>query len=155
MLRPLAFVASIGLSLVVGCAAPAEEDVGEGQGASSTGTSSSGGASREPAPIADMAEAQTRFKAAKCLMCHGFERKVIGPSFRTIADDYAARLAKRSTEREKAGLREQMVSKYVKSVTRGSQWNWDLNGIPMPANTEVSEAEARRLVEFVLDLPAP
>lgn len=154
MLRSLALVASFSLSLVVGCAAPTEEDVGEGQGAS-TGTASSGEASREPGPIADMAEAQVRFKASKCLMCHGFERKVLGPSFRTIADDYAARLAKRTTEREKAGLREQTVTKYVKSVRGGSQYNWNLNGLPMPANPDVSEAEARRLVDFVLDLPAP
>lgn len=157
MLNRSVLAASLGLSLLVGCAALPEEEVGEGQGAATTSSSSSSGGTgaREAAPIATMAEAQDRFAEAKCLQCHGFEKKVVGPSFRTLAKDYADRLAKRSTTREKDALREQMITRYVKSVTRGSQWNWELSGVPMPANTEVTSAEARRLIEFVLDLPAP
>lgn len=154
MLPRLAFLCSIALSLVVGCAAQQGEDFGEGQSAV-TGPSSGRASRSEATPIADMDEAKARFGAARCLTCHGFERKLVGPSFRTLADDYAERESKRPTEREKAGLREQMITRYVKSVTEGSQWKWELSGVPMPPNPDVSETEARRLIEFVLDLPTP
>lgn len=69
-----------------------------------------------------------------CLACHAIDAKRIGPSFKDVAAKYA--------DDKKA------VATLAAKVRKGGGGVW--GSIPMPANTQVSDAEAKKLVEWVL-----
>jgi cytochrome c len=145
--RTLAATLGLGVGFALAaCAAPAgEEDVGDSEGASSASTP--GTAASAPAPIRTQAEADARFREAKCLQCHAFERKVLGPSFRAVADVMASSPSSRATK----------IERLTRSVTKGSVGNWQVLGtgaVPMPANERISAAEAKELVTWIVDLAA-
>ena len=71
-----------------------------------------------------------------CLACHNVDKKVVGPSFKEIAQKYAG----------KKGADAQLVTKVLKGG--GGVWGT----MPMPANPQVSEAEAKQLVKWILTL---
>jgi len=73
-------------------------------------------------------------KSKNCLACHAPERKLVGPSFKEIAERYKD---DKSAE-----------SKLITKTMRGSSGAWGL--VPMPANPQVSETEAKQLVEWIL-----
>lgn len=73
-------------------------------------------------------------KAKNCMTCHAIGNKVIGPSFKDVAAKYAGQ--------------KDAEDKLVQKVLKGGGGVW--GAIPMPANTQVSEAEARTLVKWVL-----
>lgn len=75
-------------------------------------------------------------KAKNCMACHSVTNKVLGPSFKDVAGRYAAQ----------KGAEDKLVQK----VMKGSSNSW--GAIPMPANPQVSEAEARTLVKWILTL---
>ena len=135
----------VGLALSA-CAAPgAEEDVGDSEGASRA--SAAGKPASASAPIRTQAEADARFGEAKCLQCHAFERKVLGPSFRAVADVTASSPSSRATK----------IELLTRSVAKGSVGNWQLfatGAVPMPANEQISAAEAKELVTWIVDLAA-
>jgi len=74
-------------------------------------------------------------KAKNCLSCHEIDRKVVGPAYKDIATKYAGQNA---------------VSKLTTKVMKGGSGAWGV--IPMPANPQVSQAEAETLVKWVLSL---
>lgn len=69
-----------------------------------------------------------------CMACHAVDKKVIGPSFKDVA-------AKYSGDKD-------APAKLVTKVIKGGAGAW--GQIPMPANPQVSEAEAKQLVAWVL-----
>ena len=69
-----------------------------------------------------------------CLACHAVDAKRIGPNFKEVAAKYA--------DDKKA------VTALATKVRKGGGGVWGT--IPMPANTQVSEAEAKKLVEWIL-----
>lgn len=71
-----------------------------------------------------------------CLACHNVDKKVVGPAFKDIAKKYAG----------KKGADAMLVTK----VTKGGGGVWGT--MPMPANPQVSEAEAKQLVKWILTL---
>lgn len=73
-------------------------------------------------------------KAKNCLACHAADKKVVGPSYKDIAAKYA---------KDKDA-----VAKLAKKIREGGVGNW--GQIPMPANPQVSEAEAQTLARWVL-----
>lgn len=73
-------------------------------------------------------------RAKNCMSCHTAERKVIGPSFKDIAARY----------RNQEGAEGLLAGKILK----GGSGVW--GPVPMPANTQVSEADARKLAAWVL-----
>ena len=75
-------------------------------------------------------------KSKNCLACHSVDVKVLGPAYKYVAKKYAGQ----------KDAEEKLVQKVLK-VGSGS-WG----AIPMPANTQVTEAEARTLVKWVLSL---
>lgn len=75
-------------------------------------------------------------KAKNCMSCHAVGSKLIGPSYKDVAAKYAG----------DAGAENRLVQK----VMKGGSGVW--GPVPMPANTQVSEAEARTLVKWVLSL---
>ena len=72
----------------------------------------------------------------RCNACHALERKLIGPSFREIARRYAGAAS--------------MVEPLASKIRQGGGGAW--GAIPMTANPQVSETEARALARWVLEL---
>lgn len=81
---------------------------------------------------ADQALAQSK----NCMACHSVDKKVVGPAFKDIAKKFG----------NQAGAADMLAQKIVK----GSSGVW--GPVPMPANTQVSEAEAKTLANWVLSL---
>lgn len=83
--------------------------------------------------MADMALATSK----NCMACHAVATKMVGPSYKDVATKYAADA--------------DAVKKLAVSIQKGStpgKGNW--GPVPMPANTQVSEAEATKLAAWVL-----
>jgi cytochrome c len=88
------------------------------------------GASNAALANADLA------KAKNCMACHSVQNKVVGPAFKDVAAKYAGQ----------KGAEDKLVQKVLKGG--GGVWGT----VPMPPNTQVSEAEARTLVKWILSL---
>ena len=73
-------------------------------------------------------------KAKNCTACHALDKKVIGPNFKEIAAKYAS---------DKGA-----VARLVGKVRQGGSGTW--GQIPMPANPQVSAAEAETLVKWIM-----
>ena len=75
-------------------------------------------------------------KAKNCMACHSVDAKVVGPAYKDVAKKYAG---DKTAE-----------AKLVQKVLKGGGGTW--GAMAMPANTQVSEAEAHTLVKWVLSL---
>jgi cytochrome c len=73
-------------------------------------------------------------KAKNCLACHAVATKLVGPAYKDVAAKYAG-------QKDAEG-------KLVTKVMKGGSGVW--GAVPMPANPQVSEAEAKTLVKWVL-----
>jgi cytochrome c len=73
-------------------------------------------------------------KSKNCLACHSVNAKLVGPAYKDVAAKYAGQ----------KGAEDKLVQK----VMKGGAGVWGT--VPMPANPQVSEAEARSLVKWVL-----
>src|SRR5471032_3369807 len=73
-------------------------------------------------------------KAKNCLACHAVSTKVVGPAYKDVAAKYAGQ----------KGSEDKLVAK----VMKGGSGVW--GAVPMPANAQVSQAEAHTLVKWVL-----
>ena len=80
--------------------------------------------------MADMALA----KSKNCMACHAADKKLVGPSYKAVAEKYAG----------DAGAADKLAAKIVK----GGSGVW--GAIPMPANPQVSAAEAKTLAAWIL-----
>lgn len=69
-----------------------------------------------------------------CVACHAPDRKLVGPSYQAVAKKYAGDA--------------EAVSKLINSIRVGGAGRW--GPIPMPAQPNLSEAEAKTLAEWVL-----
>ncbi len=73
-------------------------------------------------------------KKKNCMACHQAEQKVIGPSYKDVAAKYAGQ--------------NDAVAKLSQKVTKGGAGVW--GPVPMPANPQVSDAEAKQLVQWIM-----
>ena len=73
-------------------------------------------------------------KAKNCMTCHAIDTKLVGPAYKDVAKKYAG---DKTAE-----------AKLVQKVIKGGSGTWGV--VPMPANAQVSEAEAKTLVKWVL-----
>ena len=71
-----------------------------------------------------------------CTACHAVDKKVIGPAFKDVAAKYAGD--------------KEAVDKLAKKVQKGGTGVWGT--AVMPANPQVSDAEAKELVTWILGL---
>ncbi|MBX3624648.1 MAG: c-type cytochrome [Rhizobacter sp.] len=71
-----------------------------------------------------------------CMACHAVDKKVVGPSYQDVAAKYAGQ--------------KDAVDKLSQKVVKGGAGVW--GPVPMPANTAVSDAEAKQLVTWILSL---
>jgi len=82
----------------------------------------------------DMAQGEALAKAKNCLACHAIDKKVVGPAYQDVAKKY-----KGDKDAE---------AKLIKKVKEGGAGVW--GPIPMPPNAQVSDADIKTLVEWVL-----
>ncbi|MEW6099007.1 MAG: c-type cytochrome [Pseudomonadota bacterium] len=69
-----------------------------------------------------------------CMACHAVDKKLVGPSYKDVAAKYAGQ--------------KDAVDKLAQKVLKGGSGAW--GQVPMPANPQVSEAEAKQLVQWIL-----
>ncbi len=72
--------------------------------------------------------------AKNCMACHAVEKKLVGPSYKDIAVRYAGQ--------------KDAVDKLANKIIKGGSGVW--GPVPMPANAQVNDAEAKRLAAWVL-----
>lgn len=83
------------------------------------------------APVfADQALATTK----NCMACHAMDKKLVGPSYKDVAAKYAG---------DKAA-----VEKLAGKIMKGGSGIW--GAVPMPANAQVTDAEAKTLAAWVM-----
>ncbi len=82
-----------------------------------------------------MANLQLAQKSA-CMGCHAVDKPVVGPAFKDVAKKY--------------NKQKDAEAKLVKKVLKGGGGVWGNN--MMPANNQVSEADAKVLVKWILTL---
>lgn len=81
---------------------------------------------------ADLALAQSR----NCMSCHAVDKKVVGPAFKEVAARYA----------NDKGAADRLAAK----IQKGGGGSW--GAVAMPANSQVSPEEAKKLATWVLSL---
>lgn len=75
-------------------------------------------------------------KSKNCLACHAADRKLVGPSYKDIAKKYAGDA--------------KAVDMLATKIQKGGAGVW--GAIPMPANPQVSDAEAKKLSAWILGM---
>lgn len=70
------------------------------------------------------------------MSCHTVEKKVVGPAFKDVSIKYANR--------------KDAATQLSQKIVKGGGGVW--GPVPMPANAQVSETEARRLSQWILGL---
>ncbi len=73
-------------------------------------------------------------KSKNCTSCHALNRKLVGPSYDDVAKKYAGQ--------------KDVADKLALKIRQGGAGVWGV--LPMPANRQVNEAEARALVDWIL-----
>ncbi len=74
--------------------------------------------------------------AKNCMACHAVDKKLVGPSYKEVAAKYAGQ--------------KDAVDKLAAKIQKGGSGVW--GPVPMPANAQVNEAEAKKLAAWVLTL---
>src|SRR5690349_5873350 len=72
--------------------------------------------------------------AKNCMACHAVDKKLVGPAYKEVAAKYAGQ--------------KDAVDKLAVKIQKGGAGVW--GPVPMPANTQVNEAEAKKLAAWVL-----
>ncbi|MFP5467163.1 MAG: c-type cytochrome [Gammaproteobacteria bacterium] len=73
-------------------------------------------------------------KSKNCMACHAVDKKLVGPSYKDVAKKYAG----------DAKAADMLAGK----IQKGGSGVW--GAIPMPANPQVNEADAKKLAAWVL-----
>lgn len=79
---------------------------------------------------------QALAKSKNCMSCHAIDKKVVGPAYQEVAKKYAGQKG--------------AVDKLAAKIMKGGAGVWGV--IPMPVNSQVNEAEAKKLAAWVLTL---
>ena len=72
--------------------------------------------------------------AKNCMACHATDKKLVGPSYKDVAAKYAGQ--------------KDAVDKLAAKIIKGGAGVW--GPVPMPANAQVNDAEAKKLAAWVL-----
>lgn len=71
-----------------------------------------------------------------CMSCHAVDKKVVGPAYKDVAKKYAG---DKTAE-----------AKLLTKVKAGGKGVW--GDIPMPPNPQVSDADAKKIIAWILSL---
>ena len=69
-----------------------------------------------------------------CLACHAVDKKLVGPAYQEIAKKYVSQ--------------SDAAVKLAESIRKGGSGKW--GPIPMPAQPDLNDADAKTLAEWVL-----
>ena len=72
--------------------------------------------------------------AKNCMACHAVDKKLVGPAYKAVAAKYASQ--------------KDALDKLSVKVMKGGSGVW--GPVPMPANSQVSPDEAKKLVAWIL-----
>lgn len=81
--------------------------------------------------FADLALATSK----NCMACHAVDKKLVGPAYKEVAAKYKG---------DKTA-----ADKLATKIIKGGSGAW--GAIPMPANTQVNDADAKKLVAWILN----
>jgi cytochrome c len=73
-------------------------------------------------------------KNNNCMACHAVDKKIVGPAYKDVAKKYAGQPDAEAT--------------LAKSIKAGGSGKW--GPIPMPAQAQLSDADAKALAAWVL-----
>ena len=79
---------------------------------------------------ADQALAQSK----NCMACHAVDKKLVGPSYKDIAKKY--------------GGQKDAAARLAEKIIKGGSGAW--GAVPMPANPQVTQADAQKLVSWIM-----
>ncbi|MDR7308502.1 c-type cytochrome [Rhodoferax saidenbachensis] len=82
--------------------------------------------------FADLALATSK----NCLACHAVDKKLVGPAYKDVAAKYKG---------DKTA-----ADKLATKIIKGGSGVW--GAVPMPANSQVNEAESKKLAAWILSL---
>lgn len=85
-----------------------------------------------------MDQAMELMQQNMCLGCHQIDKRRVGPAFANIADRYAG------------SDRDATINVLMNSIQNGGRGKW--GAIPMPAQPQVTDEEARDMAVFILSL---
>ena len=71
-----------------------------------------------------------------CMACHAVDKKLVGPSYKDVANKYRGQ--------------SDAADKLAKKIRAGGAGVW--GPIPMPPHPHVSEADAKKLATFILNI---
>ena len=74
--------------------------------------------------------------AKNCMACHAVDKKLVGPSYKDVATKYAGQ--------------KDAVDKLAAKIVKGGAGVW--GPVPMPANAQVNDADAKKLAAWVLTM---
>jgi cytochrome c len=72
-------------------------------------------------------------KKNNCTACHKVDKKVVGPSWKAVADKYKGDAA--------------AWDKVAAKIKKGGSGAW--GSMPMPANPKVSDADMKEIIDFI------
>jgi cytochrome c len=72
--------------------------------------------------------------AKNCMACHAVDKKLVGPSYKDVAAKYAGQ--------------KDAVDKLSVKIIKGGAGVW--GPVPMPANAQVNDADAKKLAAWVM-----
>jgi cytochrome c len=75
-------------------------------------------------------------KKHNCFACHAVDKKVVGPSYKQVADKYRGD--------------QNAPAKLFEKVKKGGAGVW--GPVPMPPNAAVPDADIKKLVDWILSL---
>ena len=78
---------------------------------------------------------QALLKKNNCMACHAVDKKLVGPSYKAVADRYRGQ--------------SDAADKLAKKIRAGGSGVW--GPIPMPPHPQVSEADAKTMATFILN----
>ncbi|MCU0941503.1 MAG: c-type cytochrome [Hydrogenophaga sp.] len=73
-------------------------------------------------------------KSKNCMACHAVDKKLVGPSYKDVAKKYAGDA--------------KAVDMLATKIMKGGSGVW--GAIPMPANPQVNDADAKKLAAWIL-----
>jgi len=97
-------------------------------------------ATRTPVPAADASAGLQLARKLGCSTCHNVDGTLVGPSFRAVAARYAPQGSATDTA--------DTVARLLVKLKSGGAGAW--GAVPMPAQGQVSAADARKVVEWIL-----
>lgn len=84
----------------------------------------------------DAKKAEALAKSSGCMVCHGIDTKLVGPSYKEVAAKYL-------------GVKD-AAAILVKKVKDGGSGVW--GEIPMPPHPDISDADLETMVDWILSI---